>query len=100
MRNLAGIIAGNDTMALGAAAAVKGAGLHGVKIVGFDGSPDAVAAIRAGEMQATALQPAVVIARMAVDEADRLSEDGNDGQGGDAGDSVRPGDEGECGGVM
>src|ERR1017187_3504860 len=48
-----GIIAGNDTMALGAVAAVKSAGLKGVKIVGFDGSPDAVAAIESGGMQAT-----------------------------------------------
>jgi erythritol transport system substrate-binding protein len=69
---IGGIIAGNDTMALGAAAAVKSAGLKNIKIVGFDGSPDAVAAIKSGAMQATALQPAVVIARMAVDEADAL----------------------------
>lgn len=66
-----GIIAGNDTMALGALAAVKSAGRKGIVIVGFDGSPDAVAAIRAGEMRATALQPAVLIARRAVEEADR-----------------------------
>ena len=36
---IAGIIAGNDTMALGAAAAVKSAGLTNIRIVGFDGSP-------------------------------------------------------------
>ena len=77
---LVGIIAGNDTMALGAVAAVKGAGLHGVKIVGFDGSPDAVAAIRSGELEATALQPAVVIARMAVDEADQFRKTGTTGR--------------------
>jgi erythritol transport system substrate-binding protein len=74
---IAGIIAGNDTMALGAAAAVKGAGLKGIKIVGFDGSPDAVAAIRAGELQATALQPAVLIARLAMDEADEMMKTGS-----------------------
>jgi erythritol transport system substrate-binding protein len=75
--HIAGIIAGNDTMALGAAAAVKGAGLKGIKIVGFDGSPDAVAAIRAGELQATALQPAVLIARLAMDEADEMMKTGS-----------------------
>jgi erythritol transport system substrate-binding protein len=75
-----GIIAGNDTMALGAVAAVKSAGLKGVKIVGFDGSPDAVAAIEAGEMQATALQPAVLISRTAVDEADSLLKTGSTGK--------------------
>ena len=75
-----GIVAGNDTMALGAVAAVKSAGLAGVKIVGFDGSPDAIAAIKAGEMQATALQPAVLIARMAMDEADALLRTGSTGK--------------------
>jgi erythritol transport system substrate-binding protein len=73
---IAGIIAGNDTMALGATAAVKGAGLKGIKIVGFDGSPDAIAAIKAGELQATALQPAVLIARLAMDEADQMIKTG------------------------
>ena len=56
--DITGIIAGNDTMALGAAAAVKSAGLKNVRITGFDGSPDAIEAIKAGELQATALQPA------------------------------------------
>jgi len=66
-----GIIAGNDTMAVGAAAAAKTAGRTDLIIVGFDGSPDALAAIRAGEMQATVLQPAVTLAKTAVTEADR-----------------------------
>jgi erythritol transport system substrate-binding protein len=78
--HIRGIIAGNDTMALGAAAAVKSAGLSGIIIVGFDGSPDAVAAIGAGELQATALQPAVVISRLAVDEADRFLKTGATGK--------------------
>jgi erythritol transport system substrate-binding protein len=77
---IGGIIAGNDTMALGAAAAVKSAGLKGIKIVGFDGSPDAVAAIKSGEIQATALQPAAFIARLAVDEADALMKTGATGK--------------------
>ena len=77
---IAGIIAGNDTMALGAVAAVKGAGLKGIKIVGFDGSPDAVAAIKSAELQATALQPAVLIARLAMDEADRMVKTGSTGK--------------------
>jgi len=57
-------------MALGALAAVKSSGRSGIVISGFDGSPDAVASIRAGELRATALQPAVLISRLAVDEAD------------------------------
>lgn len=70
-RNIKGVIAGNDTMALGAAAALKNAGLDKVIVVGFDGSPDAIAAIKAGRMQATVLQPAARIARMAIDQAHR-----------------------------
>lgn len=75
-----GIIAGNDTMALGALAAVQSAGRHNITIVGFDGSPDAIAAIRAGNMDATALQPAVVIARLAVDEANQFLKTGSTGK--------------------
>ncbi len=78
--NIRGIIAGNDTMALGAAAAVKSAGKSGVVVTGFDGSPDAVAAIGTGELRATTLQPAVVIARQAVDEADRFLKTGSTGK--------------------
>jgi erythritol transport system substrate-binding protein len=74
-----GILAGNDTMALGAAAAVKTAGIKGIVITGFDGSPDAIAAIRAGALRATALQPAVLIARLAVDEARRFLQSGSTG---------------------
>jgi len=77
---IAGIIAGNDTMALGAAAAVKSAGLAGIKITGFDGSPDAVAAIVSGAMQATSLQPASMISRLAVDEADQMRRSGSTGK--------------------
>jgi erythritol transport system substrate-binding protein len=79
-KNLRGIIAGNDTMALGAAAAIKSAGRSGIVVTGFDGSPDAIEAIRKGELHATALQPAVLIARKAVDEADRFLKSGTTGK--------------------
>jgi erythritol transport system substrate-binding protein len=78
--DIAGIIAGNDTMALGAAAAVKSAGIQDVRITGFDGSPDVLAAIRSGKIQATALQPAVLIATMAVNQADQFLKSGNTGR--------------------
>ncbi len=78
--NIAGIIAGNDTMALGAAAALKSAGKSNVQITGFDGSPDAIDAIERGELRATALQPAVLISRLAMDEADRFLKTGSTGQ--------------------
>jgi erythritol transport system substrate-binding protein len=77
---LAGIIAGNDTMALGAAAAVKSAGLRNLVITGFDGSPDAVSAIRAGDLRATSLQPAVFIAKAAAEEADSFLKHGSTGK--------------------
>lgn len=77
--DIEGVISGNDTMAMGIVAALKGAGRHDVIVVGFDGSPDALDAIRAGDMQATALQPAVPIARMAVDQADRFIKTGSTG---------------------
>lgn len=51
-----GVIAGNDTMALGAVAALKAAKQTDVIVVGFDGSPDAIAQIKAGHMRATVLR--------------------------------------------
>jgi erythritol transport system substrate-binding protein len=75
-----GVISGNDEMALGAIAALKEAGkLSAIKVGGFDGSPDAVAAIKAGEMQYTVLQPVAVFAAKAVDEADSYLKTGKTG---------------------
>lgn len=68
-RNIKGVICGNDTMALGVAAALKAAGLTNVIVVGFDGSPDVLGAIKDGAIAATVLQPAAQIATMAVDQA-------------------------------
>jgi erythritol transport system substrate-binding protein len=67
-----GIIAGNDTMAMGALAAVEGAGRHDVVIVGFDGSNDVRDKILSGEIAATVLQPAHRQAQYAVELADRV----------------------------
>lgn len=78
--HLVGIIAGNDTMALGALAAVQGAHRTDIQIVGFDGSPDAISAIKHGDLLATALQPAVLIAHMAVDEANQYLKTGSTGR--------------------
>jgi erythritol transport system substrate-binding protein len=78
--NIIGVISGNDEMALGAIAALKEAGkLSSIKVGGFDGSPDAVAAIKAGEMQYTVLQPVAVFAAKAVDEADSFLKTGKTG---------------------
>ncbi|WP_221583485.1 D-ribose ABC transporter substrate-binding protein [Microbacterium sp. G2-8] len=78
--DIVGIIAGNDTMALGAVAAVEAAGLtDDITIAGFDGSPDAVQAIKDGKMLATGMQPAVLISQMAVEQADSLIRTGETG---------------------
>jgi len=71
-RDIKGVIAGNDTMALGAAAALKNAGLENVVVVGFDGSPDAIASIKSGAIKATVLQPAGTIAKLAVEQAHKF----------------------------
>jgi erythritol transport system substrate-binding protein len=76
-RNIDGVIAGNDTMALGAVAALKSAGLTDkVKVVGFDGSPDVISAIKKDQVDATVLQPAALIAQMAVEQADEVIKNG------------------------
>ncbi len=77
--DIQGVIAGNDTMALGAVAAIKAAKLKNVVVVGFDGSPDAIAAIKAGDMYATALQPAALGAETAVEQADKMIKTGETG---------------------
>jgi len=71
------VISGNDEMALGAIAALKeGGNLDGVIVGGFDGSPDAVAAVKAGEMAYTVLQPVAVFSREAVIQADHYIKNG------------------------
>ncbi len=75
-----GVISGNDEMALGAIAALKEAGkLSSIKVGGFDGSPDAVAAVKSGEMAYTVLQPVATFAAKAVDEADSFIRTGKTG---------------------
>lgn len=78
--DLKGVIAGNDTMALGAVAALESAGRRDVVVVGFDGSNDARDAIAAGKMRATVLQPAHRQAQYAVELADRFLKTGKTGE--------------------
>ncbi|RCK29989.1 D-ribose ABC transporter substrate-binding protein [Thalassospira lucentensis] len=71
--DISGVISGNDEMALGAIAALKEAGkLEGKIIGGFDGSPDAVEAVKAGELTYTVLQPVAIFAEEAVRQADHF----------------------------
>jgi erythritol transport system substrate-binding protein len=78
--DIVGVISGNDEMALGAIAALKEAGkLSQVKVGGFDGSPDAVQAVKSGEMQYTVLQPVAVFSAEAVKQADKFIKSGSTG---------------------
>ena len=53
-----GVISGNDTMAMGAWAALEAAGRNDVIIVGLDGSNDVRDSILAGGIKSTVLRPA------------------------------------------
>ncbi len=74
--DIKGVICGNDTMALGAQAALTAAGRSDVIVVGFDGSDDAIASIVAGELKATALQPVADMAIQAAIQADAFIKNG------------------------
>lgn len=77
--DITGVICGNDTMAVGAVAAIKAAGLKGIAIIGVDGSDEAAAEIKAGAMTGTALQQAALIAEMAVIQANDYLTNGTTG---------------------
>jgi erythritol transport system substrate-binding protein len=77
--DIKGVICGNDTMAVGVVAAIKNAGLKDIAVIGVDGSDEAAAAIKAGNMTGTALQQAALIAEMAVQQADKYLKDGTTG---------------------
>jgi erythritol transport system substrate-binding protein len=72
-----GIIAGNDTMALGAQAAVEAAGRDEIIVVGFDGSDEAIISISQGALKATSLQPVAEMAIQAAIQADAYLQAGS-----------------------
>ncbi|MCZ8466974.1 substrate-binding domain-containing protein [Streptococcus uberis] len=63
------IFAQNDEMALGAAQAVKSAGLKDILIVGIDGQPDAHDAIKNGDITATIAQQPAKMGEIAIQAA-------------------------------
>jgi erythritol transport system substrate-binding protein len=75
-----GVISGNDTMAMGAWAALQAAGRTDVILVGFDGSNDVRDSIKQGGIKATVLQPAYRQAQLAVEQADKFIKSGSTGQ--------------------
>ena len=63
-----GFFAVNDLMALGAADAVQAAGKDGdVRVVGFDGIPEALRAIRRGSMSATIAQYPYTMGQLSIE---------------------------------
>jgi ribose transport system substrate-binding protein len=73
-KDIQGVFAQNDEMALGAERAIEEADLKNVVVVGFDATPDGVAAVKAGKLAATVQQKPELIGRMGVDMAKRLIE--------------------------
>ena len=78
--DIKGVISGNDTMAMGAYAALHAAGRDDVIVVGFDGSNDVRDSILKGGIKATVLQPAYQQAQLAVEQADKYIKTGSTGQ--------------------
>jgi ribose transport system substrate-binding protein len=70
--NVQGVFAQNDEMALGAVRAIEEAGLRDVAVVGFDATPDGVAAVKAGKLAGTVQQRPELIGKLGVDAAKRL----------------------------
>ncbi|QPZ92565.1 D-ribose ABC transporter substrate-binding protein [Thioclava electrotropha] len=78
--DIKGVICGNDTMAMGAWAALEAAGRTDVIVVGFDGSNDVRDSILKGGIKATVLQPAYRQAQLAVEQADAYIKNGETGE--------------------
>lgn len=62
------VFAHNDEMALGALKAIQGSGRK-IKVVGFDATDDAVAAVKAGTLTATVAQQPALIGSLGIDTA-------------------------------
>ncbi|KEF05835.1 ABC transporter substrate-binding protein [Streptomyces rimosus] len=72
-RDIGGVFAANDEMALGAAKSLGARAGRDVKIVAFDGTPDGVAAVRGGTLTATVAQQPRLLGKQAVDQALRAA---------------------------
>jgi inositol transport system substrate-binding protein len=65
-QSLQAIVAESDEMALGALEALRSSGVSGVKVIGFDATPEALKLVRSGEMGATVEQSPMNQARTAL----------------------------------
>lgn len=71
--NVKGVFCSNDEMALGAVRALKQANKKDVLVVGFDGSPDALKSIKAGDLTATVAQNAYNMGKSGVEAAVKVA---------------------------
>jgi ribose transport system substrate-binding protein len=71
--NVKAVFCSNDEMALGATRALSQAGKKGVITVGFDGSPDALKSIKAGELTGSVAQSPYNIGKFGVEAAVKLA---------------------------
>ncbi|MBU8912736.1 MAG: D-ribose ABC transporter substrate-binding protein [Spirochaetales bacterium] len=74
-----GIICGNDTMALGAQAAIEAAGRDDIIVMGFDGNDNVLDSMLQGKIDGTVMQPNALNAEMAVQLADEYIRTGSTG---------------------
>jgi len=65
-QTLQAIVAESDEMALGALEALRSSGVAGVKVIGFDATPEALQSVRGGELAATIEQSPINQARTAL----------------------------------
>ncbi|MBW8485647.1 ABC transporter permease/substrate-binding protein [Actinomadura parmotrematis] len=74
--DLQGVFAENDEMALGAVKALGGKAGTQVKVVGFDGTPEGLDAVKKGTMNATVAQQPRLLGQMAVRSAVKAAQGG------------------------
>ncbi|MFI6062648.1 substrate-binding domain-containing protein [Streptomyces sp. NPDC051286] len=72
--DIQGVFAENDEMALGAIKALGSKAGRSVQVVGFDGEPDGLAAVKAGTLYASVAQQPSQLGRIAVDNALRAAQ--------------------------
>lgn len=71
------IVSQNDEMALGAVRYMKEAHLPHIPIIGVDGLPEAMKAVKSGDLDATVFQDAAGQALMTIDVAQRIANGGH-----------------------
>ncbi|MFJ8361579.1 substrate-binding domain-containing protein [Streptomyces sp. NPDC093984] len=72
--DIQGVFAENDEMALGAIKALGSKAGKSVQVVGFDGEPDGLAAVKAGTLYASVAQQPSQLGRIAIDNALRAAQ--------------------------